>query len=200
MLDEQEGDDASTTKILQSTGHPAMLSPNGGGGEEGTQSRLSLYRNAAMTLKAFPRPEELDGSLRSGQLEQNDYMSPKISSSSSLLYPHSSPVRKSHRDIYLRVKSNHTGLHCCDRLLFASYVSPQQSPFSTTILDDLSCLFRFGLQRKICKGTRTFRLQGAFAFLDRSGRGGFDLEDFRKAVDILQLDFNEAQTIALFAK
>ena len=36
--------------------------------------------------------------------------------------------------------------------------------------------------------------------LDRSARGGFDLEDFRQAVDALQLDFTEAQTTALFAK
>jgi hypothetical protein len=64
----------------------------------------------------------------------------------------------------------------------------------------LEGLFRAKLSIKAIKGVGGFHLPAIFAYLDRSGRGGFDLEDFRKVVEVMSLDFNESQTIALFAK
>lgn len=67
-------------------------------------------------------------------------------------------------------------------------------------LRDLEAMFRHKCCLKACKGVGQFHLPSMFAYLDRSGRGGFDLEDFRQATDSLMLEFSEAMTIALFAK
>jgi hypothetical protein len=70
----------------------------------------------------------------------------------------------------------------------------------SSVLADLEVMFRNRLQFRAGKGVGRFHLQAMFAFLDRSGRGGFDLEDFRQAIDALGLVFSEEQTVALFAK
>ena len=67
-------------------------------------------------------------------------------------------------------------------------------------LSELEALFRQRLITKSCKGVGQFHLPSMFSYLDRSGRGGFDLEDFRMTVEAMVLDFSESQTIALFAK
>jgi hypothetical protein len=69
------------------------------------------------------------------------------------------------------------------------------------LLGELEALFRERLNLKACKGVDgRFHLPAMFRLLDRSGRGGFDLEDFRQATELFNVDFNEAQIIALFAK
>lgn len=67
-------------------------------------------------------------------------------------------------------------------------------------LEVLEKLFRYKLSLKSCKGVAQFRLKSMFAYCDRSGRGGFDLEDFRTVLECMVMDFNEDQAIALFAK
>jgi len=67
-------------------------------------------------------------------------------------------------------------------------------------LGDLEKIFRYKLSLKSCKGVGQFTLPTMFTYLDRSGRGGFDLEDFRQVNETMVLDFNEDQTISLFAK
>lgn len=67
-------------------------------------------------------------------------------------------------------------------------------------LETLEKIFRYKLGLKACKGVSQFRLNTMFSYLDRSGRGGFDLEDFRNSLEVMNLDFSEDQAIALFAK
>jgi len=74
------------------------------------------------------------------------------------------------------------------------------APSLVQVLADLEIIFRNRLQVRTGKGVGKFHLQSTFSFLDRSGRGGFDLEDFRQSIEALGLVFSEEQTIALFAK
>jgi len=74
------------------------------------------------------------------------------------------------------------------------------SSSSVQVLADLEIIFRNRLQFRTGKGVGKFHLQSMFSFMDRSGRGGFDLEDFRQSLEALGLVFSEEQTIALFAK
>jgi hypothetical protein len=68
------------------------------------------------------------------------------------------------------------------------------------VLLNMEKMFRWKLGLKVGKGITQFQLPSMFAYLDRSGRGGFDLEDFRVVLDAMVMNFNEFQTIALFAK
>ena len=206
MVDEQQGEDVSATEILRRTARPAMLSPGGGGGEDGRQARLSLYRQAAQQLDAFPSGEE--GAQEQQQQQQQQQQEQQrlfmTSPTSFSTASPTSPLSAAGAQWVVDDSIGGGGGRALSPL--GSPTSPpgaEQYAFfggDPSVIADLECLFRFAMQRRICKGTSQFHLNGCFAFLDRSARGGFDLEDFRQAVDALQLDFTEAQTTALFAK
>jgi hypothetical protein len=205
MVDEQQGEDVSATEILRRTARPAMLSPGGGGGEDGRQARLSLYRQAAQQLDAFPSGEE-GAQEQQQQQQQQQQEQQRLFMTSPTSFSTASPTSPLSAAGAQWVVDDSIGGGGRALSPLGSPTSPpgaEQYAFfggDPSVIADLECLFRFAMQRRICKGTSQFHLNGCFAFLDRSARGGFDLEDFRQAVDALQLDFTEAQTTALFAK
>ena len=72
-------------------------------------------------------------------------------------------------------------------------------PAGAEALKVLDTMFKGQLVMRTGKGVGRFHLQSMFSYLDRSGRAGYDLEDFRQVLECVSLDLHEAQATALFA-